>query len=100
MPTGRFCAGWKGETVLKWKAKIEILLKQQVLDPQGGAVEKALKTMGYPSVTGVRVGKYIELVLSAEGRGQAAARVEEMSEKLLSNPVIEDYRYELVEVGE
>lgn len=84
---------------MQWKAKVEVTLKKAVLDPQGAAVEKSLQALGYDRVSEVRVGKYIELNLEANDREEAAARVEDMSRRLLSNPVIEDYSYELQEAG-
>jgi len=75
------------------------VLKQAVLDPQGAAVENSLKALGYDRVSGVRVGKYIELNLEADSREEAALKVEEMSRRLLSNPVIEDFSYTLQEAG-
>ncbi len=72
-------------------------LKKSVLDPQGSAVESSLKALGYENVCRVRVGKYLELILDAGSREQAAAQVEEMSHRLLSNPVIEDFSYSLQE---
>jgi len=61
-------------------------------------VENSLKALGFDGVNRVRVGKYLELILEAESREEAASRVEEMSRRLLSNPVIEDYNYTLQEV--
>ncbi len=84
---------------MQWKAKVEVTLKKAVLDPQGAAVEKSLQALGYDGVSQVRVGKYIELNLEANDREEAAARVEDMSRRLLSNPVIEDYSYVLQEAG-
>jgi len=84
---------------MQWKAKVEVTLKKAVLDPQGAAVEKSLQALGYDGVSEVRVGKYIELNLEANDREEAAARVEDMSRRLLSNPVIEDFSYELQEAG-
>ena len=84
---------------MQWTAKVEVTLKKAVLDPQGAAVEKSLQALGYDGVSGVRVGKYIELNLEANDREEAAARVEDMSRRLLSNPVIEDFSYELQEAG-
>lgn len=84
---------------MQWKAKVEVTLKKAVLDPQGAAVEKSLRALGYDGVSEVRVGKYIELNLEANDREEAAARVEDMSRRLLSNPVIEDFSYELQEAG-
>ncbi len=84
---------------MQWTAKVEVTLKKAVLDPQGAAVEKSLQALGYAGVSEVRVGKYIELNLEANDREEAAARVEDMSRRLLSNPVIEDFSYELQEAG-
>lgn len=74
-------------------------LKKAVLDPQGEAVKNSLHTLGYERVRRVRVGKYIEVELEASGIEEASAEVEEMARRLLSNPVIEDFSYEVEEVG-
>ncbi|MBS3899365.1 MAG: phosphoribosylformylglycinamidine synthase subunit PurS [Dethiobacter sp.] len=81
-----------------WKAEIKVLLKKSVLDPQGQAVEKALASLGYGNVQDVRIGKYLEVSFAAASQQEAEAQVREMSERLLTNPVIEDYTFELVEV--
>ncbi len=60
-------------------------------------MESSLKALGYENVFRVRVGKYLELYLDAENKEEAAAQVEEMSQRLLSNPVIEDFSYSLQE---
>ncbi len=99
MLTAKFCAVWKEAKVLQWKAKVEVTLKKAVLDPQGAAVENSLRALGYDHIKQVRVGKYIELTLDAPGREEASARVEEMSRRLLSNPIIEDFSYTLQEAG-
>jgi len=78
-------------------AKIFVSLKEGVLDPQGKAVERSLHSLGYKQVTGVRMGKYLEVSLEARSREEAARRIREMCEKLLANPVIEDYRFEIEE---
>ncbi len=80
-----------------WKARIEITLKKEVLDPQGAAVENALKALHYNNVKQVRIGKYMELYLEAEEREAGAKQVEEMCRRLLANPVIEDFSYTLTE---
>jgi len=77
------------------RARVFVTLKSTVLDPQGVAVQKALKTMGYGEVSGVRVGKFIILELE-EAR---AGRVDEMCRRLLANPVIEDYTFEIAKPG-
>jgi phosphoribosylformylglycinamidine synthase len=72
-----------------------VTIRQNVLDPQGKAVRDALGTLGFGEVKDVRIGKYMELELATEDRAEAEARIREMCEKLLANPVIEDYRFEL-----
>ncbi len=79
------------------RAKVFVSLKQGVLDPQGKAVERSLHALGYEEVQGVRMGKYLEFELNALSRGDAEVRIREMCEKLLANPVIEDYRFEIEE---
>jgi len=74
------------------KARVHVMLKDGVLDPQGEAVRHALGSMGFDGVRGVRQGKVIELDL-AEGTGEDAVR--EMCEKLLANTVIESYSIEM-----
>jgi phosphoribosylformylglycinamidine synthase len=81
------------------KAIVTIHLKKSILDPQGSAVHRALKALGYQGVEEVRVGKHIEVFLSDTNKGEAEEKVKEMCAKLLANPVIEDYRIEIVEVG-
>lgn len=78
------------------KAKVTITLKRGVLDPQGKAIEKALHTLGFGGVDGVRQGKFIELDIPSADEAQARAEVEAMCERLLANTVIEDYQIELV----
>lgn len=78
------------------KANIYVTLKREVLDPQGDAVKRALTSLDFGGVKDVRVGKLIEVELDAPDRGEAEERLRAMCEKLLANPVIEDYRFELV----
>ncbi|WP_182201009.1 phosphoribosylformylglycinamidine synthase subunit PurS [Paraliobacillus salinarum] len=78
------------------KALVYITLKEGVLDPQGKTVQHSLDTLGYAGVKEVRVGKYLELLI--EDEGAVEAQVEEMCEKLLANPVIENYTYTIEEV--
>ena len=77
------------------KATVYVTIKQNVLDPQGSAVQGALHSMGFAEVGSVRIGKYLELELDTNDRAEAEARVKDMCEKLLANTVVEDYRYEL-----
>ena len=78
------------------KARVHIMLKAGVLDPQGEAVRHALGTLGFEGVEGVRQGKVIELDLSETDAAKAEASVQEMCEKLLANTVIESYRVEML----
>ena len=73
------------------KARVHVMLKDGVLDPQGEAVRHALGAMGFDGVEGVRQGKVIELDLAD---GTSEARIEEMCQRLLANTVIESYRIE------
>ncbi len=77
------------------KAKIYISLKESILDPQGKTVEHALSVLGFKGVKGVRVGKYMEVLLEPAPIDSAKKSVEAMCEKLLANTVIESYRYEI-----
>ena len=87
---------FRGPSPLGMKAKIIITPKKAVLDPQGKTVQSALEHMGYTGVTGVHVGKYIEIDL-APGTDRAAAQtaLNDAALKFLSNPIIEDYRLEI-----
>ena len=77
------------------KVRVYVTLKRGVLDPQGSAVGRALRTMGYEEVEDVRLGKYIEVTLGdGRGEGEARRRLDEMCRRLLANTVIEDYRFE------
>jgi len=79
------------------RVKIFVSLKHGVLDPQGKAIERSLHALGYSEVHDVRMGKYLDLDVEAPSRSAAEARVREMCDKLLANPVIEDYRFEIEE---
>jgi phosphoribosylformylglycinamidine synthase subunit PurS len=78
------------------KARVQIMLKDGVLDPQGEAVRHALGTLGFAGVEGVRQGKVIELDLAESDRAKAEAEAKAMCEKLLANTVIESYRVEIL----
>ena len=80
-------------------AKIYVTLKPTVNDPQGQTVLGSLKTLGFSSVESVRMGKYLEVRLQERERSTAEELVNEMGRKLLANPVIEDFRFEMNEVS-
>ena len=77
------------------KARVTVMLKTGVLDPQGEAIRHALGSLGFKGVSGVRQGKVIELDLDATDKAAAKAEVTAMCEKLLANTVIESYRVEI-----
>jgi phosphoribosylformylglycinamidine synthase len=79
------------------KAKITITPKKAVLDPQGKTVQNALEHMGYAGVGAVHVGKYIEIELAGTDREAARRAIDDACHKILSNPVIEDYKLEIVD---
>lgn len=79
-------------------ARVFITLKSTINDPQGQTIRSGLRDMGYGSVASVRAGKYMEVSLDEDNEGDAASHVESMCERLLANPVIEEYRYELTRV--
>ena len=77
------------------KAHIHITLKKGVLDPQGKAIENALKTLGFDQVKNVRQGKFIEIELDEKDPEVAEKQVSKMSEQLLANTVIENYQIDI-----
>ena len=79
-------------------ARVYVTLKPTVNDPQGKTILGGLRTLGFDNAADVRAGKYMEIRVSGSDRAQAEAAVEEMCHKLLANPVIENYRYEVEEV--
>ncbi len=77
------------------RARVYITYKEGILDPQGKTVLRALKSLGYDEVENLRVGKYMELELAGEDKEGLEKRLGEMCEKLLANPIIEDYDLEV-----
>lgn len=81
-----------------FKVKIYVTLKEGVLDPQGDAVTHSLHRLSFPDVENVRIGKYIEMTMN-EGNEDVDTQICRMCDRLLANPVIENYRYEVEEVA-
>lgn len=79
-----------------YKVKVYVTLKKSVIDPHGSAVEKKLRELDYNEVSNIRVGKYIEFFVKKSDRDVEEV-VKEVCEKMLVNPVIEDFRYEIEE---
>lgn len=82
-----------------FQARIYVTLRPSVLDPAGTAVQSGLKHMGYDNVERVRIGKYVELALTAEDEAAAQQQIDRMCDQLLANPVIENYRFELTAIA-
>ena len=78
------------------KARVDITLKNGVLDPQGKAIQHALGSLGFDGVDGVRQGKVIELDLAETDPAKAEATLTDMCEKLLANTVIENYKIKVL----
>jgi len=76
-------------------ARVYVTLKPTVNDPPGLTIRGGLHSLGFTSVASVRSGKYMEIRLDAPNRADAEAQVTEMCRKLLANPVIEDFRFEI-----
>ena len=80
------------------KAKVIVMPKAAVLDPQGNAVRDAMRHLGMPEVRSVRIGKYMEIDVEGQN-GELESRLHRLCRDLLSNPVIEDYELQRSEVG-
>ena len=83
-----------------YTSKINISIRKTILDPQGKAVEHSLKSLGFDSIEDTRIGKYIELKINAKTKEEAEKISGEACRKLLANPVMEDYTFEVFKNGE
>lgn len=81
-----------------FKATVRITLRPSILDPQGKAIHHALGSLGYGTVEDVRAGKLVELRIATDDRAEAERVAREAAEKLLANPVMEDFAVEVTEV--
>lgn len=82
-----------------YQARIYVTLRPSVLDPAGTAVQSGLKHLGYDNVEQVRIGKYVELTLTAADEATAREQLDRMCDQLLANPVIENYHFELTAIA-
>ncbi|OGU25745.1 MAG: phosphoribosylformylglycinamidine synthase subunit PurS [Ignavibacteria bacterium GWA2_54_16] len=80
-----------------YHSKILVTLRQSILDPQGKAVEHGVHSLGYGLVRNVRIGKFVELDVDARSREEAETVTKEVSQKLLANPVMEDFSFTIEE---
>ncbi len=81
-------------------SKINISIRKTILDPQGKAVEHSLKSLGFNSIENTRIGKLIELKINTNSKEEAERITEEACRKLLANPVMEEYSFEIFKNGE
>ena len=81
-----------------YKATVIIKRRPKILDPQGKAVEQGAKLLGFNNVSKTRIGKYIEFFVNTDDKKLAEKEVQEYSDKLLANPIMEDYEYTLEKV--
>ncbi|NQV51425.1 MAG: phosphoribosylformylglycinamidine synthase subunit PurS [Candidatus Marinimicrobia bacterium] len=79
------------------KAIVTVMLKKGIFDPQGRAVQNGLESIGFDKVKGVRIGKQLEMDLEMDDRATAETSVHEMCDKMLANPVVESYSFEIKE---
>ncbi len=78
-----------------FRARVFVTLKAGINDPQGLTIRGGLHSLGFAEVESVRAGKYMEIAVSADTAEAAGQRIDEMCRKLLANPVIEEYRFEV-----
>ncbi len=83
--------------MLTMKAHVWVMLKPTVLDPQGQTIQQALASLGFAQVRDVRQGKFFVLELDGISRDLAQQQVERIAKEVLTNPVIEEFRFEIVE---
>ena len=81
-----------------FRANVRVVVKPTINDPEGLTIANALRTLGFDSVESVRAGKYLQVTFEAASQSDAEARVREMCEKLLANPVIEQYDFDIDEL--
>src|SRR5271157_4801611 len=83
--------------LMAMKAHVWVMPKRTVLDPQGQTIQHALSSLGYAQVSDVRQGKFFVLNLDGWNRDEAQQQLERISKEVLANPVIEEYRFEIVD---
>lgn len=81
---------------MKFKAEIDIMPLKELLDPQGKAVSSSMKSLGLAQIQNVRVGKHISVEVEADSKEKAQEMVEQACKKLLANPIMESYEFEVV----
>ncbi len=82
-----------------FRAQIKVTLRRSILDPQGKTVEHSIQSLGYKNIKDTRIGKYIELKLDVPSETEAKKITEEVCNKLLANPVMEDYEFTIINLN-
>jgi phosphoribosylformylglycinamidine synthase PurS subunit len=82
---------------MKFKAEIDVMPLEALLDPQGKAVSNSMPTIGLPEITGVRVGRHVRLFVDAASMDEATSKVDEACKKLLANQIMESYTFQIEE---
>lgn len=82
---------------MKFKAEIDVMPLDALLDPQGKAVSNSMKNIGLPEISGVRIGRHVRLFVDAPSMEEATAKVEASCKKLLANQIMESYTYTIEE---
>lgn len=82
---------------MKFKAEIDVMPLDALLDPQGKAVSNSMPNIGLPEISGVRIGRHIRLFIDANSKAEAEQKTEEACKKLLSNQIMESYAYTVTE---
>jgi phosphoribosylformylglycinamidine synthase PurS subunit len=82
---------------MKFKAEIDVMPLDALLDPQGKAVSNSMPTIGLPDITGVRVGRHVRLFVEATSKSEAIEKVETACKKLLANQIMESYTFQIEE---
>ena len=82
---------------MKFRAEIDVMPKDALLDPQGKAVTQSMGNLGLNEVSGVRIGKHIRLFIEADSKATAEAKADEACKKILANEIMESYSFEVLE---
>jgi len=83
----------KKKETMKFKAEIDIMPQEALLDPQGKAVSNSMPNIGLPEITGVRIGRHVRLFVEAASQQEAEAKVDEACKKMLANLIMETYSF-------
>lgn len=82
---------------MKFKAEIDVMPLEALLDPQGKAVSNSMKNIGLPEIDGVRIGRHVRLFVEASNEAEATEKVEQACKKLLANQIMESYTFQIEE---